>query len=37
MLHDGRIVAVGSPEEIQKSDNIIVKSFIMGIENWEEL
>ncbi|MDW7999164.1 MAG: ABC transporter ATP-binding protein [Thermodesulfovibrio sp.] len=32
-LHDGRIVEVGTPEEIQKSDNIIVKNFIMGIEN----
>ncbi|GAB5046130.1 ABC transporter ATP-binding protein [Thermodesulfovibrio sp. TK110] len=33
MLHDGRIVATGTPEEIQKSDNIVVKNFIMGIEN----
>lgn len=33
MLHDGKIIAVGTPEEIQKSDNIIVKNFIMGIEN----
>ncbi|MEN2995213.1 MAG: ABC transporter ATP-binding protein [Thermodesulfovibrio sp.] len=33
MLHDGRIVEVGTPEEIQKSDNIVVKNFIMGIEN----
>ncbi len=32
MLHDGRIVEVGTPEEIQKSDNIVVKNFIMGIE-----
>lgn len=33
MLHEGKIVEVGTPEEIQKSDNIIVKHFIMGIEN----
>jgi len=33
MLHDGRIVEAGTPEEIQKSDNIVVKNFIMGIEN----
>lgn len=33
MLHDGKIVEVGSPEEIQNSKNIIVKNFIMGIEN----
>lgn len=33
MLHDGKIVEVGTPEEIQKSENIIVKNFIMGIEN----
>ncbi|WP_353685034.1 ABC transporter ATP-binding protein [Thermodesulfovibrio sp. 3907-1M] len=33
MLHDGRIVAIGTPEEIQKSDNMVVKSFIIGIEN----
>jgi len=32
MLHDGRIVEVGTPDEIQKSDNIVVKNFIMGIE-----
>jgi len=33
MLHDGRIVEVGTPDEIQKSDNIVVKNFIMGIES----
>lgn len=33
MLHEGKIVEVGTPEEIQKSENIIVKNFIMGIEN----
>lgn len=33
VLHDGRIVEVGTPEEIQKSDNIFVKNFIIGIEN----
>jgi len=33
MLHNGKIVEAGTPEEIQKSDNIVVKNFIMGIEN----
>ncbi len=32
MLYEGKIVEVGTPEEIQKSDNIVVKNFIMGIE-----
>ncbi len=33
LLHDGRIIEVGTPEEIQKSDNIVVKNFIIGIES----
>jgi len=33
MLHDGRIVEVGTPEEIQKSENLIVKNFIIGVDN----
>lgn len=33
MLHDGKIVEVGSPEDIQKSENLVVKNFIIGIEN----
>jgi len=32
MLYEGKIVEAGTPEEIQKSDNIVVKNFIMGIE-----
>ncbi len=30
MLHDGRIVEVGLPEEIQRSENPVVKQFITG-------
>jgi phospholipid/cholesterol/gamma-HCH transport system ATP-binding protein len=37
MLHDGRIVEVGTPEEIQKSENLIVKNFIIGIDNGGKL
>lgn len=33
MLHEGKIIEIGTPEEIQKSENPIVRSFIMGIEN----
>jgi phospholipid/cholesterol/gamma-HCH transport system ATP-binding protein len=33
MLHNGKIVESGTPEEIQKSNNTIVKHFIIGIEN----
>ncbi|GAB6182768.1 ABC transporter ATP-binding protein [Thermodesulfovibrio hydrogeniphilus] len=36
MLHDGRIIEVGTPEDIQKSENIIVKNFIMGMEEINE-
>lgn len=35
MLHGGKIVEVGTPEEIQKSENLVVKNFIMGIETEE--
>ena len=30
MLDQGRIVAIGTPEEIQKSDNVWVQNFIIG-------
>ncbi len=30
MLHDGRIIEVGLPEEIQRSENPIVRQFITG-------
>ncbi len=30
MLHDGKIIEVGLPEEIQRSENPIVKQFITG-------
>ncbi len=36
MLYDGRIIEVGTPEDIQKSENIIVKNFIMGMEDINE-
>lgn len=36
MLYKGEIVEVGTPDEIQKSDNIVVKNFIMGIEMEED-
>lgn len=32
MLHDGKIIEVGTPEEFQKSENPYVKNFIMGLE-----
>lgn len=32
MLYNGEIVEIGTPDEIQKSDNIVVKNFIMGVE-----
>ncbi len=32
LLHEGTIIEVGTPQEIQESDNIIVKKFIKGIE-----
>jgi phospholipid/cholesterol/gamma-HCH transport system ATP-binding protein len=28
MMHDGEVVAVGTPEEIKRSQNPIVRSFI---------
>ncbi|MEJ5226593.1 ABC transporter ATP-binding protein [Thermodesulfovibrio sp.] len=33
VLHDGKIVEVGTPEEIKNSNKIVVKNFILGIEN----
>ena len=34
MFHEGRIVAEGSPDEIQASDNSIVRDFINRTVNW---
>ncbi len=31
MMHEGRVVATGTPEEIQQTDNPIVQQFIHGI------
>ncbi|MCS7203780.1 MAG: ABC transporter ATP-binding protein [Thermodesulfovibrio sp.] len=36
MLHDGKIIEVGTPEEFQKSENPYVKNFIMGLEEQED-
>jgi phospholipid/cholesterol/gamma-HCH transport system ATP-binding protein len=30
MLHDGRIEEVGTPEQIQNSDNPVIQQFIHG-------
>jgi len=30
MIYQGEIIAVGTPEEIQKSDNAVVQQFIRG-------
>ena len=30
MLHDGKIIAVGTPEEIQATNNVTVQKFLSG-------
>ena len=30
MLHDGKIISVGTPEEIQASSNPVVRKFLDG-------
>jgi phospholipid/cholesterol/gamma-HCH transport system ATP-binding protein len=37
MLHEGRIIMDGTPQEIQASDNPIVKQFILGEASEQEL
>ena len=37
MLHEGKIIADGTPEEIQRSDDRIVRQFILGEADEEEL
>jgi phospholipid/cholesterol/gamma-HCH transport system ATP-binding protein len=37
MLHEGKLIFEGTPEEIQKSDNEIVRRFVLGEANEEEL
>ena len=36
MLHEGKIIQVGSPDEIRQTPNPVVKQFILGQSNeWE--
>jgi phospholipid/cholesterol/gamma-HCH transport system ATP-binding protein len=37
MLNEGKIVIDGTPEEIQASDNPVVKQFILGEASEKEL
>ena len=37
MLHEGKVVATGTPDEIRKSDNPIVHQFITGEANEAEV
>jgi phospholipid/cholesterol/gamma-HCH transport system ATP-binding protein len=37
MLHEGKLIFEGTPEQIQKSDNPIVRRFVLGEANEEEL
>jgi phospholipid/cholesterol/gamma-HCH transport system ATP-binding protein len=37
MLHEGRVIMSGTPQEIQASDNPIVKQFILGEASEQEL
>jgi phospholipid/cholesterol/gamma-HCH transport system ATP-binding protein len=37
MLHEGRIVFDGTPDEIEKSDNDVVKRFVLGEAGEQEL
>jgi phospholipid/cholesterol/gamma-HCH transport system ATP-binding protein len=36
MLHEGRIVQIGAPEEIRGTSNPVVKNFILGISGGGE-
>ncbi|MBI3614903.1 MAG: ABC transporter ATP-binding protein [Candidatus Omnitrophica bacterium] len=36
MLHEGKIIQVGTPEEIRYTSNSLVKQFILGISNISE-
>ena len=37
MLHEGKIIIEGTPQQIQASDNPIVRQFISGEASEEEL
>ena len=37
MLHEGKIIQVGAPEEIRNTSNPIVKQFILGMSDKDEL
>lgn len=37
MMHDGRIIEVGTPEEIKRSENPFVKAFLSGEPDAEEM
>jgi phospholipid/cholesterol/gamma-HCH transport system ATP-binding protein len=37
MLHDGRIIFDGTPQEIQQSEHPVVRRFVLGEASDEEL